>query len=75
MKEGTSVREHVLQMIVHFNVAKMNGAIIDESSQVSFIRETLPKSFFQYKNNAVMNKITFSLTALLISMSYKFLSP
>lgn len=27
MKEGTSVREHVLNMLVHFNVAEMNGAI------------------------------------------------
>jgi uncharacterized NAD(P)/FAD-binding protein YdhS len=35
MKEGSSVREHVLNMMVHFNVAEMNGAVIDEASQVS----------------------------------------
>ncbi|TYK09545.1 gag/pol protein [Cucumis melo var. makuwa] len=33
MKEGESVREHVLIMIVNFNVAKMNGAVFDEKSQ------------------------------------------
>ena len=45
MKEGTSVREHVLDMMIHFNVAEVNEAVIDEKSQVSFIMESLPKSF------------------------------
>ncbi|KAA0058181.1 gag/pol protein [Cucumis melo var. makuwa] len=31
MNEGASVREHVLNMMVHFNVAEMNGAVIDEA--------------------------------------------
>lgn len=30
MKEGTSIQEHVLDMMVQFNMAKMNGAIIDK---------------------------------------------
>ena len=46
MKEGTSVREHVLDMMVHFNVAEENEAVIDEKSQVIFIMISLPKSFF-----------------------------
>ncbi|XP_022139260.1 uncharacterized protein LOC111025819 [Momordica charantia] len=33
MKEGTSVTEHVLDMMVHFNTAEVNGATIDEASQ------------------------------------------
>ncbi|XP_038877282.1 uncharacterized protein LOC120069564 [Benincasa hispida] len=33
MKEGTSVREHVLDMMVHFNMAKVNSAVVDENSQ------------------------------------------
>ncbi|KAA0046970.1 gag/pol protein [Cucumis melo var. makuwa] len=33
MNEEASVREHVLNMMVHFNVAEMNEAIIDEASQ------------------------------------------
>ena len=48
MKEGTSVREHVLDMMVDLNVAELNGAVIDEKSQVGFIMESLPKSFFQF---------------------------
>ena len=57
MKEGTSVREHVLDMMVHFSVAKENEVVIDEKSQVSFIMMSLPKSFFQFRTNVVMNKI------------------
>ncbi|TYK19820.1 gag/pol protein [Cucumis melo var. makuwa] len=33
MKEGTSVREHVLDMMMHFNIAKVNGDVIDETNQ------------------------------------------
>ncbi|KAA0041679.1 gag/pol protein [Cucumis melo var. makuwa] len=33
MKEGTSVREHVLDMMMHFNIAGVNGGAIDEANQ------------------------------------------
>ncbi|KAA0048791.1 gag/pol protein [Cucumis melo var. makuwa] len=33
MKEGTSVREHVLDMMMHFNVVEINGGAIDEANQ------------------------------------------
>ncbi|KAA0041127.1 gag/pol protein [Cucumis melo var. makuwa] len=33
MKEGTSVREHVLDMMMHFNIAEINGGVIDEANQ------------------------------------------
>jgi len=65
MNEGASVREHVLNMMVHFNVAEMNGAVIDEASQVSFILESLLESFLQFRSNAVMNQIAYTLTTLL----------
>ncbi|XP_038902401.1 uncharacterized protein LOC120089040 [Benincasa hispida] len=35
MKDGTNVKEHVLDMMVHLNVAEAHGATIDETSQVS----------------------------------------
>ncbi|TYK00056.1 gag/pol protein [Cucumis melo var. makuwa] len=43
----------------------MNGAVIDEASQVSFILESLPESLLQFRSNAVMNKIAYTLTTLL----------
>ncbi|XP_038881507.1 uncharacterized protein LOC120073021 [Benincasa hispida] len=33
MKDGTNIREHVLDMLVHFNVAEAHRATIDETSQ------------------------------------------
>ncbi|TYK25792.1 gag/pol protein [Cucumis melo var. makuwa] len=65
MKERTSVREHVLDMIMHFNIAEVNGGVIDEANQVSFILESLPKSFIPFQINASLNKIEFNLTTLL----------
>ncbi|TYK02478.1 gag/pol protein [Cucumis melo var. makuwa] len=65
MKEGTSVREHVLDMMMHFNIAEVNGGVIDEANQVSFILESLPKSFIPFQKNASLNKIEFNLTTLL----------
>ncbi|XP_038889332.1 uncharacterized protein LOC120079244 [Benincasa hispida] len=32
MKDGINVREHVLDMMVYFNVAEAHGAMIDETS-------------------------------------------
>ena len=46
MKEGASIREHVLDMMVHFNVAEVKEVVINEKSQVNFTMESLPKSFF-----------------------------
>ncbi|XP_038885834.1 uncharacterized protein LOC120076130 [Benincasa hispida] len=65
MKEGASVREHVLNMMVHFNVAEVNEVVVDEKSQIGFILESLPKSFLQFCTNALMNKIEYNLTTLL----------
>ena len=70
MKDGTSVREHVLRMMTHFNTAETHGGRIDERSQVTMIMETLPKSFLQFKSNYVMNKLTFTLTQLLNELTH-----
>ncbi|KAA0026237.1 gag/pol protein [Cucumis melo var. makuwa] len=65
MKEGTSVREHVLDMMMHFNIAEVNEGVIDKVNQVGFILEYLPKSFIPFQMNAFLNKIEFNLTILL----------
>lgn len=65
MEKGTSVKEYVLDMMVHFNVVEMNTTVIDEYSQVSFMLDTLLQSFLQFRSNVVMNKIDCNLTTLL----------
>ncbi|XP_038875084.1 uncharacterized protein LOC120067613 [Benincasa hispida] len=37
IKVGTNVREHVLNMMVHFNIVAAHRAMIDEISQISMI--------------------------------------
>ncbi|TYK23864.1 gag/pol protein [Cucumis melo var. makuwa] len=51
LAKGQSVKEHVLNVIVNFNVAQMNGVVFDEKSQVSYILKSLPKSFLQFRIN------------------------
>ncbi|XP_038896500.1 uncharacterized protein LOC120084752 [Benincasa hispida] len=65
MKEGTFVRDHVLNMMVHFNVIKINGSSIDEANQVSIILESLPESFLHFVSNAILNKLDYNLITLL----------
>lgn len=61
-------------MIVYFNVVKINEVVIDEASQVSFILESLPKSCLQFLSNTVMSKLDNNLT-ILLNESYKLTSP
>ncbi|TYK28011.1 gag/pol protein [Cucumis melo var. makuwa] len=65
MNEGTSIKEHVLDMMMHFNIAEVNGGAIDEANQVSFILESFSKSFIPFQTNVSLNKIEFNLTTLL----------
>ena len=60
-----SVWEYVLNMVVHFNVVKMNEVAIDEANQVIFILESLLETFLQFRSNVVMNKIAYTITTLL----------
>ena len=52
-------------MIDHLHNAELNGAMIDEKTQVSIILQSLPSKFQQFKNNYVMNKVSYNLTQLL----------
>ncbi|KAI9174415.1 hypothetical protein LWI28_016927 [Acer negundo] len=62
MKEGPSIREHVLGMMSHFNTNEVNGGTIYEACHVSIILTTLLKSFDQFKRNYGMNMLKFNLT-------------
>ncbi|XP_038904311.1 uncharacterized protein LOC120090665 [Benincasa hispida] len=68
MRDGTNDREHVLDVMVHSNIAEAHGATIDETSQVSMILESLLKSFLTLQTNIVMNKIDYNLATLLIEL-------
>ena len=52
-------------MIDHLHNAKLNAAMIDTKTQLSIILQSLPSKFQQFKNNYVMNKVSYNLTQLL----------
>ncbi|KAA0043128.1 gag/pol protein [Cucumis melo var. makuwa] len=54
-----------MDMRMHLNIAEVNGGVIDKANQVSFILESLSKSFMPFQTNAFLNKIEFNLTILL----------
>ena len=65
MKKGSSVREHVLNMINLIHEAEIHGATVDEMTQVSIILESLTPAFLPFTTNYIMNKLEYSLTQLL----------
>ncbi|XP_042067204.1 uncharacterized protein LOC121810509 [Salvia splendens] len=68
MKEGTSVRDHVLEMMSHLNQIEILGGIIDPESQVTIILQSLPSSYQQFKLNFEMNKRAYTLAELLTEL-------
>ncbi|XP_042047217.1 uncharacterized protein LOC121793074, partial [Salvia splendens] len=68
MKEGSSVRDHVLEMMGHLNQIEVLGGTIDPESQVTIILQSLPPSFQQFKLNFEMNKMNYTLAELLTEL-------
>ena len=65
MKKGSSVREHVLNMINLIHEAEIHGATVDDKTQVSVILESLTPAFLPFTTNYIMNKLEYNLTQLL----------
>ena len=60
MKKVIFVHEHVLSMI---NVMyEVDGAMVDECTQVNIILESLTPSFSAFTTNYIMNKLEFNMT-------------
>ncbi|EXB66649.1 hypothetical protein L484_024947 [Morus notabilis] len=65
MKKDSSVKAYVLNMIDHLHDAELNGARINEVTQVGIILESLSPDFHEFVNNFVMNKEKSNLTELM----------
>ncbi|XP_047978495.1 uncharacterized protein LOC125220368 [Salvia hispanica] len=68
MKEGTSLRQQVLEMMSHLNQIEVLGGTIDPESQITIILQNLPPSFQQFKLNFEMNKRDYTLAELLTEL-------
>ena len=62
---GTLVREHIFKMFDHLNTLETLGGEIDAEFQIHIILESLSNSFNQFKLNYRMDKINFTLAALI----------
>lgn len=65
MEEGTPVRTHVLKMMSLLNDMEVLGAVVDQTTQIEMVLNTLPASFQQFRLNYNMNKMDFTLSKLL----------
>ena len=50
---------------MHFNIAEVNGSLIDEANHMSFILQSLLKIFVPFQKNTSLNKIEFTVATLL----------
>ncbi|MEJ1821096.1 hypothetical protein [Escherichia coli] len=65
MEEGSSVHEHVSHMTHLMDSLDQLGGGIDGEAKVDIILNTLPKSFENFRVNAIMSKTEFTLSQLL----------
>ena len=65
MKQGTSVRVHMLEVIGLLNELEVMGAEIDGETQVYMAIETLSDAFDAFRLNYSMNKLNYTLTQLM----------
>ena len=53
MKVWTSVMDHLLRIMAHFNEVEIHGSSINQQTQVGMILETLPDSFIPFRTKYV----------------------
>ncbi|KAM6548392.1 hypothetical protein CsatB_020068 [Cannabis sativa] len=65
MKPHQSVHHHLLQMTSYFQEAENHGAVIDQTTQVSLILNSLTLAFLPFTSNYVMNKLELDFHELI----------
>ncbi|CAA0811082.1 Unknown protein, partial [Striga hermonthica] len=68
MPEGASVREHVLKMMEYLNEIDILGGNIDGEAKIDIILHSLPKSYENFRLNAIMIKKGYTLAELLTDL-------
>lgn len=46
-----------MDMVMHFNIAEVNGGPIDEANQISFILQPLSKNSVSFQTNTTLTKL------------------
>ncbi|XP_022847513.1 uncharacterized protein LOC111370033 [Olea europaea var. sylvestris] len=65
MKLGMPMKDHMLTMIAHFNVAENLGVTIDQETQVDMMLNSLSDMFSQFTVDYHLHKMNMPLTELM----------
>ncbi|KAI9196559.1 hypothetical protein LWI28_024982 [Acer negundo] len=61
MKLGQAVKDHMMKVIAHLNIAELNGAEIDGETKIDMVVNSLLDSFDQFKLDYTLNKKEYTL--------------
>ncbi|KAI9169007.1 hypothetical protein LWI28_005411 [Acer negundo] len=65
MKPGQAVKDHMMKVIAHLNIAELHGAEIDGETKIDMVVNSLSDSFDQFKLDYTLNKKEYSLQGLM----------
>ncbi|KAK1591530.1 hypothetical protein Q3G72_009150 [Acer saccharum] len=65
MKLGQAVKDHMMKVIAHLNIAELHGAEIDGETKIDMVVNSLSDSFDQFKLDYTLNKKEYTLQGLM----------
>ncbi|KAK4855041.1 hypothetical protein QYF36_003447 [Acer negundo] len=65
MKPGQAVKDHMMKVIAHLNIAELHGAEIDGETKIDMVVNSLSDSFDQFKLDYTLNKKEYTLQGLM----------
>ncbi|KAI9154317.1 hypothetical protein LWI28_024343 [Acer negundo] len=65
MKPGQAVKDHMMKVIAHLNIAELNGVEIDGETKIDMVVNSLSDSFDQFKLDYTLNKKEYTLQGLM----------
>ncbi|KAL5766243.1 hypothetical protein ACOSP7_016860 [Xanthoceras sorbifolium] len=65
MKPVQAVKDHMMKVIAHLNIAELNGAEIDGETKINMIVNSLSDSFDQFKLDYTLNNKEYTLQGLM----------
>ena len=65
MKLGQAVKDHMMKVRAHLNIAELNGVEIDGETKIDMVVSSLSDSFNQFKLDYTLNKKKYTLQGLM----------
>ncbi|KAK0574722.1 hypothetical protein LWI29_028097 [Acer saccharum] len=65
MKPGQAVKDHMMKVIAHLNIAELHGAEIAGETKIDMVVNSLSDSFDQFKLDYTLNKKEYTLQGLM----------